>query len=315
MFFRWFSRDFWIGAAEFGPGLLGRKHPVDSGALGVAAFFPGCGLSDETSMAVDPSVEALLREDADFDLDHVEPAGVLWRVMEFETAEQAASFVGRECLIECAGLVGRQIVEHNANAFGFGIVHVDKLAHAFGKVLRGASFRHLHLAPGPVHVNEHEQVGRAVASVLVIVTLDPARLGGNRLTGLADELDLALVEADHRPLRIGRLGLQLRETNMKTVVVRYKVKPEKAEENQRLIQEVFAELGAKAPVGLQYLVLRLEDDSFVHLASVADNAPQLATFSTFQRFRRDAEARRLTAPESHSATIIGNYPSGDRSSP
>ncbi|WP_315766980.1 MULTISPECIES: hypothetical protein [unclassified Bradyrhizobium] len=101
---------------------------------------------------------------------------------------------------------------------------------------------------------------------------------------------------------------------MKTVVVRYKVKPEKVEENQRLIQEVFAELSAEAPVGLQYLVLRLEDGSFVHLASVADNAPELATFAAFQRFRRDAAARRLTAPDSQKATIVGTYPRGGGSS-
>ncbi|WP_426421208.1 hypothetical protein [Bradyrhizobium genosp. A] len=99
---------------------------------------------------------------------------------------------------------------------------------------------------------------------------------------------------------------------MRTVVVRYKVKPEKVEENQRLIEGVFVELHAKSPGGLQYLALRLEDGSFVHLASMADNAPSLATFTAFQEFRRHADDRRLTAPESQRAMIIGNCLSSGR---
>ena len=44
---------------------------------------------------------------------------------------------------------------------------------------------------------------------------------------------------------------------MKRTVVRYKAKPEKVEENQRLIEKVFQELHAKSPGGVRYLALRL----------------------------------------------------------
>jgi hypothetical protein len=37
---------------------------------------------------------------------------------------------------------------------------------------------------------------------------------------------------------------------MKRTVVRYKAKPEKVEENQRLIEKVFQELHAKSPGGV-----------------------------------------------------------------
>ena len=40
---------------------------------------------------------------------------------------------------------------------------------------------------------------------------------------------------------------------MKRTVVRYKAKPERIEENQRLIERVFQELHAKAPEGVRYL--------------------------------------------------------------
>ena len=44
---------------------------------------------------------------------------------------------------------------------------------------------------------------------------------------------------------------------MKRMLVRYKTKPESADENQRLIENVFAELRAKVPAGVHYAVLRL----------------------------------------------------------
>jgi len=55
---------------------------------------------------------------------------------------------------------------------------------------------------------------------------------------------------------------------MKRTVVRYKVKPEMAEENTRLIRKVFEELRAKSPEGIRYLALRLGDGTFVHFSTV-----------------------------------------------
>ena len=77
------------------------------------------------------------------------------------------------------------------------------------QIFCGAPLGDLHLAPGVVHVEEDEQVRCAVAPVLAVVALDLSRLGRDRLAGLADELDRALVEADHRPLRISRLGVEI----------------------------------------------------------------------------------------------------------
>lgn len=94
--------------------------------------------------------------------------------------------------------MGGQIVEHDTNAIGFWIVYVDQFAHAFGEVGGSAVLGDLYLAPGSVHVDEHEQIGRAIASILVIEALDLSRLCRDRWPGLADELDRTLVEADYR---------------------------------------------------------------------------------------------------------------------
>ena len=51
-----------------------------------------------------------------------------------------------------------------------------------------------------------------------------------------------------------------------TKVIRYRTKPESADENERLIREVFAELAEQAR-GLRYATFRLDDGvSFVHVA-------------------------------------------------
>ena len=44
--------------------------------------------------------------------------------------------------------------------------------------------------------------------IFAIVAFELTRLGRDRLANLTDELDRALVEADHRPLGIGRLGIE-----------------------------------------------------------------------------------------------------------
>src|SRR5262249_61782938 len=65
------------------------------------------------------------------------------------------------------------------------------------------------VAPGAVHVQEHEQVSGAVAPVLAVVALDLPRRGRDRLAHLADELRRALVEADYRAFRIWRFGVEI----------------------------------------------------------------------------------------------------------
>jgi len=51
---------------------------------------------------------------------------------------------------------------------------------------------------------------------------------------------------------------------MKRTLIRYKTKPDMADSNAALVAGVFEELKATKPVGVRYLTLRLDDDSFVH---------------------------------------------------
>lgn len=96
---------------------------------------------------------------------------------------------------------------------------------------------------------------------------------------------------------------------MKRTIIRYKTKPERTDENERLIQAVFAELKAASPEGVRYVVLKLGDGTFVHFVSTDSEAeagviPGLAAFGEFQRGIKE---RCLEPPQASDATIVGNY--------
>jgi hypothetical protein len=94
---------------------------------------------------------------------------------------------------------------------------------------------------------------------------------------------------------------------MKWTVVRYRTRPERADENQRLIEAVFRDLAERSPPGVAYTVLRLADDSFVHIAASEDGAAPVTALAAFEDFRRGAAERRFEAPVVAEATLIGSY--------
>jgi len=93
-------------------------------------------------------------------------------------------------------------------------------------------------------------------------------------------------------------------------VIRYKTKPESAEENQRLVEGVYAELAAKDPGGLRYATLRLEDGvTFIHIFMTdPDEAPNtMGSIAAFGEFQRGLSERCVEQPTAVSATVVGSY--------
>ena len=82
---------------------------------------------------------------------------------------------------------------------------------------------------------------------------------------------------------------------MSKKLVRYPVKSEKIEENQRLIEGVFRELRAKSPEDVRYLVIKLTDGTFFHLFE--DGSKTIPTLDAFAVFRDGGEQRRLDEPQ------------------
>jgi hypothetical protein len=97
---------------------------------------------------------------------------------------------------------------------------------------------------------------------------------------------------------------------MSVTVVRYTTRPERADENQALIERVFAELHDAHPEGLRYAALRLADGvSFVHVASIEtpDGSNPLGAISAFAEFQREIADRCEEGPLVMDATVVGSY--------
>ena len=94
---------------------------------------------------------------------------------------------------------------------------------------------------------------------------------------------------------------------MKRTVVRYKVKPDRVEENVRLVKDVFAELQAKAPQGVHYMTLNLGDGTFVHFATSESDDNPIPKLDAFKAFTKDIAGRCIEQPQSAAATVVGNY--------
>jgi hypothetical protein len=97
---------------------------------------------------------------------------------------------------------------------------------------------------------------------------------------------------------------------MRTIVVRYQAKPERADENQRLIEAVFAELNDREPEGFTYKVFRLEDGvSFIHVVIEhdVDEPESLQDVAAFQAFVANIADRCEIPPVAMAATIVGGY--------
>ena len=97
---------------------------------------------------------------------------------------------------------------------------------------------------------------------------------------------------------------------MKATVVRYQAKPERAEENQKLVEAVFAELREREPSGFSYRVLRLDDGvSFLHVVIEEDVAEpdSLQAVPAFQDFVADIADRCDVPPVASGATLVAEY--------
>jgi hypothetical protein len=95
---------------------------------------------------------------------------------------------------------------------------------------------------------------------------------------------------------------------MKRTLIRYRTKPELADQNAALIAAVFAELKAAKPEGVRYLSLRVEDGTFVHFVETeADAAGVLTNLAAFKAFQSGIRERCIEPPQPGSAIIVGNY--------
>jgi hypothetical protein len=99
------------------------------------------------------------------------------------------------------------------------------------------------------------------------------------------------------------------EITMKRTMIRYKTRPEMADQNAQLVAGVFEELKALKPEGVRYLTLRLDDDTFVHLVETeaSDGSSALPKLAAFQAFQSGIRERCAEPPLFRGVSIVGNY--------
>jgi hypothetical protein len=95
---------------------------------------------------------------------------------------------------------------------------------------------------------------------------------------------------------------------MRQVMVRYRVKPERVEENEELVRAVYDELRRTKPAGLRYTTFKLDDGvSFVHLAFTEDARSPLSNVKAFEEFQKDIRDRTDEAPVVSELDQIGSF--------
>jgi hypothetical protein len=93
----------------------------------------------------------------------------------------------------------------------------------------------------------------------------------------------------------------------KTVVVRYRTSPETADDNARLVENVYAALAALKPADFRYTTYRLADGvTFVHISRSGAENP-LVSLPAFAEFQRGLPERCVEPPAPSEATVVGSY--------
>ncbi len=96
---------------------------------------------------------------------------------------------------------------------------------------------------------------------------------------------------------------------MKTVMVRYKLKPEAAAENEALIKQVFVQLARDKPAGMRYQVFKQADGvSFVHVSAFDNPAGNpLTQLDAFKAFIAGIKERCVEQPVPVELQQVGRY--------
>jgi hypothetical protein len=98
---------------------------------------------------------------------------------------------------------------------------------------------------------------------------------------------------------------------MRRVIVRYRVKPDRADENEELVRAVYEELHDTKPEGLRYATLRLDDRvSFVHLSESESDTSPLTEVPAFKAFQKEIADRTDEQPVVTEVEVVGSYDFG-----
>jgi|SRR5882762_3500523 len=97
-------------------------------------------------------------------------------------------------------------------------------------------------------------------------------------------------------------------------IIRYKLKADRVEENEKFVRAVFRELHAWGPEGIRYATYKLADGvSFVHILFYETEKAHesLTNLPAFRTFQAQAKDRFEESPVVSEAEEIGSYSPGE----
>jgi hypothetical protein len=100
-----------------------------------------------------------------------------------------------------------------------------------------------------------------------------------------------------------------RERRMGTVMVRYKLHPDRVEENERLVKAVYEELHRERPKGVHYATVKLPDGvTFMHLVfDLETTSRALNQLDSFKAFSAEIASRCEEPPVPMELSVVGSY--------
>ena len=99
---------------------------------------------------------------------------------------------------------------------------------------------------------------------------------------------------------------------MGSSMIRYKVHPDRAAENESLVRAVYEQLTRERPEGLHYATFKLPDGvSFMHVVIESDQPGRILNeVAAFKAFVADIESRCEEPPVATELTLVGSYAVG-----
>jgi hypothetical protein len=96
---------------------------------------------------------------------------------------------------------------------------------------------------------------------------------------------------------------------MGSSMVRYKVRADRADENESLVKAVYEQLNRERPEGLHYATFKLPDGvSFMHIVIESDEPGRVLNgVAAFRAFAAEVESRCEEPPVATELTVVGSY--------
>lgn len=96
---------------------------------------------------------------------------------------------------------------------------------------------------------------------------------------------------------------------MKLTVIKYKIAPDRVDENVRYVRAIFSQLRDVSPDGLHYASMTSDDGSFMHMVRTDEHTADgaLTSLESFRVFRAGFQERAIEPSTFTEFELVGNF--------